>query len=159
VSDVIEFAVPWIVVPLYWAVWLAAFRSSARPHFVRHLLPMVLGTVLFTHGHGIHLSANSLSNLFSKLHKDKGAHQTSFVAALDLYDEFLSHILWVIGLCLLEWCIVGVQVALDLVAFSTVLFIICLSGICPQQTSTLASVQHPTSGPPCRCCRLLPVYC
>lgn len=139
ISDVIEFAVPWVVVPFYWvrAIDAVVFcpRSQSRsscgpsrfarlrgprcarpswlmrcrhvrladrlPQFARHLLPMILGTVLFTHGHGIHLSSNSLSNLYAKLSGMAAAaatdasspHSPTFAAALDLYDEYLSHML------------------------------------------------------------------
>src|SRR3990167_4332637 len=54
-SDAIEFAVPWVIAPLYWLVWSQSFRETARPRFWRHLFPMILGTVMFTHGHGVHL--------------------------------------------------------------------------------------------------------
>ncbi len=60
---------------------------------------MILGTVLFTHGHGIHLSSNSLSNLYAKLigiaeaAATASPHSPTFAAALDLYDEYLSHLL------------------------------------------------------------------
>jgi hypothetical protein len=119
-SDAIEFAVPWVVVPLYWGVWVCAFRPSATPRFWRHLLPMIVATVLFTHGHGIHLSSNSLSNLFHSLAKITTTTTTTattttaatFSQALDLYDEFLSHLLWICGLCIFEWCIVATQITL-----------------------------------------------
>jgi len=112
VSDAIEFAVPWCVLPLYWIIWSSSFRTAARPKFRGHLLPMIIATALFTHGHGIHLSSNSLSNLFHKLKLDSAPGSETYMAALDLYDEFLSHILWVSGLCTFAFCIMRTQAVL-----------------------------------------------
>lgn len=113
VSDAIEFAVPLAVIPLYWAVWLSCFPEGVRPRFWVHLMPMIAGSALFTHGHGIHLAANSLSNSFVRLFPDKrGTPEATLMSALDLFDEHLSHMLWIGGLCFLEWAIVRVQLRL-----------------------------------------------
>lgn len=88
ISDAVELLVPIIVVPLYWAVWISAFRAGATPRFWWHLMPMLIATALFTHGHGIHLSSNSLSNLHKQLSAAGGGSASAshdvFVKALDL---------------------------------------------------------------------------
>jgi hypothetical protein len=114
VSDLIEFLVPLVVVPLYWAVW---FASPLRHLRLKDALLMIVGSVLFTHGHGVHLAANSLSNT---CHAEGGLKRLCegstelkhYVAALDLFDELVSHVLWIGGIMLFCVALLAAQSAI-----------------------------------------------
>lgn len=58
------------------------------------------------------LSTNSLSNLYKKLHFQGGLDNDHLFAAIDMYDEHISHWLWIAGLALFEWSILAVQITL-----------------------------------------------
>lgn len=102
VSDMIEFAIPLVVVPVFFIIW---FRCEIGPVTFSTIFPMLVGALSFTHGHGVHLAANSLSNT---CHKNDGLSSLAegsiqmdhFAQALDWFDEFISHWLWIGGIML-----------------------------------------------------------
>lgn len=96
-ADVLDLLTPLILIPLYWLL----FRSSTG------LLPgraLVIGFLvlagLWVEGQGMHLAANSISNLL-------GGGATDVHDLVHFYDETLSHYLWHVG-------IVGLSVVLVL---------------------------------------------
>ena len=87
-ADVLDLATPLVLIPLYWLL----FSDSGR---IRRGLGLMLTflvlAALWTEGQGMHLSANSISNLFAP-----GA--TAVHTLIHFYDEVLSHYLWHAGM-------------------------------------------------------------
>ena len=113
VSDVIEFLIPVIIVPAYWLVW---FRCETSKVDFRRLFPMLIGSLIFTHGHGVHLAANSLSNTcFARNGISSVAEGSTelahFAQALDWFDELVSHWLWISGIVIFAISILYSQIS------------------------------------------------
>ena len=87
-ADVLDIATPLVLMPLYWVL----FTNSGR---VYRPLPLALAfavlAALWAEGQGMHLSANSISNLL-------GAGTTEVHTLIHFYDEVLSHYLWHLGI-------------------------------------------------------------
>lgn len=93
-ADVLDVLTPLVLIPLYWLLFTDAGRVPRSLGLAVTFL--VLGA-LWTLGHGMHLSANSVSNLL-------GPGQTAVHDLIHFYDEVLSHYLWhaaIIGLSVL----------------------------------------------------------
>ena len=87
-ADVLDLLTPLVLIPLYWLLFTDAGRTP-RPR-VLIVAFLVLGAV-WTLGHGMHLSANSISNLL-------GPGSTTVHDLVHFYDEVLSHYLWHIAI-------------------------------------------------------------
>lgn len=121
VSDTIDLFTPFCLIPFYWQMFthprskspVEADRLVVSPLSV---LLFILAALVWCQGHALHNSANSIANALeaSQLHVRSqpglftlpvvprlGATATAAHVA-DFYDEYLSHILWTIGICLLE---------------------------------------------------------
>lgn len=83
-----------LLTPFAVALPLLAFLSLQRPRRGLWILAAV-GTILYGEGHGIHLSANSISNAAAP----GGTSSQADVA--HLWDEVVGHYLWYAGLALL----------------------------------------------------------
>ena len=87
-ADVLDIVTPLVLMPLYWVLFTDAGR-------VYRTLPLALAFVilaaLWTEGQGMHLSANSIGNLF-------GGGTTEVHTLIHVYDELLSHYLWHLGI-------------------------------------------------------------
>jgi hypothetical protein len=87
-ADVLDIATPLVLMPLYWVLFTDAGR-------VYRTLPLAIAfavlAALWTEGQGMHLSANSISNLF-------GEGTTEVHTLIHFYDEVLSHYLWQLGI-------------------------------------------------------------
>jgi hypothetical protein len=97
-ADVLDIATPLVLMPLYWVL----FTDTGR---VYRTLPLALAfavlAALWTEGQGMHLSANSISNLF-------GEGTTEVHQLIHFYDEVLSHYLWHLGIISLSILLLAV---------------------------------------------------
>lgn len=87
-ADVLDVLTPLVLIPLYWLL----FTDSGRiRRGLRLVVPFLVLAALWTEGQGMHLSANSISNLF-------GTGTTEVHGLIHFYDEVLSHYLWHAGI-------------------------------------------------------------
>ncbi len=98
VADWVDLLTPFVVVlPLLWFVWVQPPRRG-------HRVLAAVGAVLYVEGHGIHLSANSISNALGA-----GAGGQASATA-HLWDEVVGHYLWYLGLAVvLAVCALSVR--------------------------------------------------
>lgn len=93
-ADALDLLTPLILIPLYWLLFSDDHRVPRARNLV--ILFLVLAA-LWTLGHGMHLAANSISNLL-------GPGSTDVHDLVHFYDEVLSHYLWhiaIVGLSIL----------------------------------------------------------
>ena len=109
VQDAIDLLTPLVLIPVYWLLFRRAGGGHAR---LIEEQAFVLLAVLWVLGHGIHLSANSISNLAEGLAKSQTLDitGTTIYQLTYFYDEQLSHYLshgGIVGLALVlilrEW--------------------------------------------------------
>jgi hypothetical protein len=94
-ADVLDILTPLILIPLYWLLFTDSGRRARSRGLVITFLVLA---ALWTEGQGMHLSANSISNLL-------GGGSTDVHGLVHFYDEVLSHYMWHIA-------IVGLSVVL-----------------------------------------------
>jgi hypothetical protein len=94
-ADVLDLLTPMVLIPIYWLLFTDSGEKARSRGLVIAFL--VLAAV-WTEGQGMHLSANSISNLL-------GGGLTVVHNLVHFYDEVLSHYVWHIG-------IVGLSVVL-----------------------------------------------
>ena len=93
-ADVFDILTPLVLIPLYWLLFTDADRTD-RPR--RLDVAFLVFASLWTLGHGMHLSANSIGNLL-------GPGDTPVHELVHFYDEAMSHTLWhiaIVGLSVL----------------------------------------------------------
>src|SRR3972149_2350532 len=88
VADVFDILTPLVLLPLYWLLFNAGRK---QPPTVRWMVLFFVLTALWASGQGMHLSANSISNLM------KGMEGTDVFSLSHFYDEVLSHYIWHVG--------------------------------------------------------------
>ena len=95
-QDAIDLLTPLVLIPIYWVFFRdASNKRSSLPEEIA----FVALAVFWVEGQGMHLSANSISNLIVNLSHDL----TIDITGTDIYsltyffDEHLSHTLWHIG--------------------------------------------------------------
>lgn len=110
-ADVLDLLTPLVVIPLYWLLLRELLGDGKGPGTV---MAFVLLAALWVEGQGMHLSANSISNLL-------GDGSSAVHDLVHFYDEVLSHYLWhlaIVGLSVLllarareggtvQWALVG----------------------------------------------------
>jgi hypothetical protein len=93
-ADLLDLFTPLALIPLYWML----FRETSGERATgRGILAFLLLAALWVEGQGMHLSANSISNLL-------GPGSTAVHDLVHFYDEVLSHYLWhaaIVGLSVL----------------------------------------------------------
>lgn len=94
-ADVLDLVTPLVLIPLYWVLFTDAGRIQRALNLA--IVFLILGS-MWTLGHGMHLSANSVNNLI-------GPGVTSVHDLIHFYDEVLSHYLW-------HFAILGLSVVL-----------------------------------------------
>jgi hypothetical protein len=96
-QDAIDLLTPLVLIPLYW--FLFRFASERATGLGEEIAFLALA-VFWVQGQGMHLSANSISNLIENLAKNGVIDVTgSDIFTLTyFYDELLSHYLWHIGI-------------------------------------------------------------
>jgi hypothetical protein len=87
-GDVLDIATPLVLLPLYWLLFTDAGRVYRTLPFA---LAFAVLAALWAEGQGMHLSANSIGNLF-------GGGTTEVHTLIHFYDEVLSHYLWHLGI-------------------------------------------------------------
>jgi hypothetical protein len=93
-ADVVDVLTPLVLIPLYWLLFTDADRTN-RPRWLD--IVFLVCASLWTLGQGMHLSANSISNLL-------GSGTTPVHELVHFFDEVMSHALWhiaIIGLSIL----------------------------------------------------------
>lgn len=93
-ADVLDLLTPLVLIPLYWLLFTDADRTD-RSRWLD--IGFLVFASLWTLGHGMHLSANSISNLL-------GPGDTPVHELVHFFDEDMSHYLWhiaIVGLSVL----------------------------------------------------------
>ncbi len=67
---------------------------------VATLLVFVVGSIVYVEGHGIHLAANSISNVATDTDRQTGTSQPT-TGIIHLWDEVVGHYVWYAGLAVL----------------------------------------------------------
>ena len=95
-QDAVDLVTPLVLIPIYWLMF--KYSGSSRSTLAGEIAFLTLA-VFWVLGHGMHLSANSISNLMGKLKEGGGidATGTDIYALTYFYDEVLSHYLRDIG--------------------------------------------------------------
>lgn len=83
-GDIFDLFTPLVIVPLYWLLFLDTTRATRG---TTATIAFLLLASLWVEGHGMHLSANSISNLL-------GPGSSAVHNLVHFYDEVLSHYLW-----------------------------------------------------------------
>jgi hypothetical protein len=96
-QDALDLLTPLVLIPVYWLLF--RHPAGARPGLIEEIAFLILGA-LWVMSHGLHLSANSISNLMESLKRGGGIDATGadIFALTYFYDETLSHYLGHIGL-------------------------------------------------------------
>jgi len=96
-QDALDLLTPLVLVPVYWLLF--RYSAGASPGLTEEIAFLILAA-LWVMSHGMHLSANSISNLIDSLKRSGGidATATDIYTLTYFYDETLSHYLGHIGL-------------------------------------------------------------
>ncbi len=96
-QDVFDLLTPLVLIPIYWLLFKRT--ASKAPELNEEIVFMVLAA-LWVAGQGIHLGANSISNLIEALARNNQLDVTAsdIYRLTYFYDEHLGHYLWHIGL-------------------------------------------------------------
>ena len=98
-ADVLDILTPLVLIPIY---WLLLTDSGRIPRSLPVVLTFLALGALWTEGQGMHLSANSISNLL-------GGGSTDVHVLVHFYDEVLSHYVWHIAIVGLSILLVAVR--------------------------------------------------
>ncbi len=95
-QDAIDILTPVVLMPIYWLLF--RYATSKGSGLVEEIAFLVLAA-LWVEGQGMHLSANSISNLIESSADNQGINLagTDIFSLTYFYDEYLSHYLWHIG--------------------------------------------------------------
>lgn len=88
VADVFDILTPLVLLPLYWLLYR---MGQPKPAALTGMVIFFVFAAFWAQGQGMHLSANSISNLMKGMETGNIYHLTYF------YDEVLSHYLWDFG--------------------------------------------------------------
>jgi hypothetical protein len=96
VQDALDILTPLVLIPIYWILFKSTASVRSKP--LEDILFMVFAA-FWVMGQGMHLSANSISNLTEALAKKNVVDitGTSIFQLTYFYDEQLGHILWHLG--------------------------------------------------------------
>lgn len=104
-GDSLDFLTPFAVIPFAYILYSrlnrisqSSQRSESSLKSLNILAKVILaaGFISYVEGHGLHLSANSIARLLQEM-KD-----TDLFRAVYLYDEIISHYIWIVGLFLVS---------------------------------------------------------
>jgi len=104
-GDLLDFLTPFAVIPLAYVLYSRALRSLnslpdqeslARTPATLAKIFLAIGAILYIDGHGLHLSANSISRLL------QGMKGSELYKANYLFDEVISHFMWDSGIFLIS---------------------------------------------------------
>lgn len=95
-QDAFDLLTPLVLIPVYWVLFV---KSASRPPSMAGEVAFLVLAALWVEGQGMHLSANSISNLMEALARrgliDLNANDVFRLTYF--YDELLSHSLWHAG--------------------------------------------------------------
>lgn len=120
-GDALDFLTPFVIIPSAFMIYSrlrtisgspSGQESSARTLSTAAKIVLAFGFLCYAEGHGLHLSANSLARL---LHDAKGSE---IFEATYVYDEVISHIIWIGGLFLISLGLVLMAFKLSLQSLS-----------------------------------------
>ena len=96
-QDLLDLLTPLVLIPIYWLLF--KFASNKPSTLAEEIIFLVLAS-LWVMGQGMHLAANSISNLIESMASSGQVDVTgSDIFNLTyFYDEQLGHILWHIGM-------------------------------------------------------------
>jgi hypothetical protein len=87
-ADLLDLLTPLVLIPLYWLLFTDSGRKARGRGLVIAFLVLAAA---WTEGQGMHLSANSISNLL-------GSGPTPVHTLVHFYDEVLGHYVWHVGI-------------------------------------------------------------
>jgi hypothetical protein len=95
-QDALDLLTPLVLIPVYWVLF--KYAADEAPSLVEALAFLVL-TACWVEGQGMHLAANSISNLIENLARGGSIDLTGddIFRLTYFYDELLGHIVWHIG--------------------------------------------------------------
>lgn len=104
-GDMIDFFTPFAIIPLATIVYFqsqkivdSTLTSDKGQPSLKILIKIIIasGFLCYAEGHGLHLSANSIARLLVNM-KESDVYRATY-----LYDEIISHFIWIIGLFLIS---------------------------------------------------------
>jgi hypothetical protein len=104
-GDTLDFLTPFAVIPFAYGLYSCLNRisqssysqkSSARSSNIMAKIILAVGFLSYVEGHGLHLAANSIARLL------RGMEGTNVFKATYLFDEVISHFIWIVGLYLIS---------------------------------------------------------
>lgn len=95
-QDAFDLLTPLVLIPVYWLLF--KIGTNGEPRFAEQIAFMVLAA-LWVEGQGMHLGANSISNLIESLARNGliDVTDSDIFRLTYFYDELLGHFLWHIG--------------------------------------------------------------
>ena len=94
-QDIFDILTPVVLIPIYWQL----FKGTSKAGPASNILFLVLAAI-WVEGHGIHLSANSIHNLFDALARSPSTDlkSTDVFRLTYFFDEELGHDIWYTGI-------------------------------------------------------------
>jgi len=91
VQDAVDLITPLVLLPLYFLMYRSVSKSGLD---LKGLVILAIFAAFWSAGQGMHLSANSISNLM----ENSGAASGDIYKLTHFYDEILSHYFWHAGI-------------------------------------------------------------
>jgi hypothetical protein len=130
-GDALDFLTPFVVIPSAFMIYsrlrtisLSLFgqESSTRTLNIAGQIVLAVGFLCYAEGHGLHLSANSLARLL------QDARDSEIFKATYVYDEIISHFIWITGLFLISLSLILLAFKLSLQSLSWKKTVLLLTG-------------------------------
>lgn len=105
-GDTLDFLTPFAVIPFAYGLYYRlnrisqssySLQSTARSSNILAKIILAVGFLSYVQGHGLHLAANSIARLL------QGMEGTNVFKATYLFDEVISHFIWIVGLYLISF--------------------------------------------------------
>lgn len=119
-GDTLDFLTPFGVIPFAYVLYLRLNRMSQSPQDLKTSshssnIPakviLAIGFLSYVEGHGLHLAANSIARLLQTM-KDSDVFKATY-----LFDEVISHFIWIGGLFLIS---LGLILMVQRLSFQTI---------------------------------------
>ncbi len=108
-GDTLDFLTPFAVIPFAYGLYSRlnrisqssySLQSTARSSNILAKIILAVGFLSYVQGHGLHLAANSIARLL------QGMEETNVFKATYLFDEVISHFIWIAGLYLISFSLI-----------------------------------------------------
>ena len=95
-QDAFDLFTPLVLIPIYWLLFKSVSSDSAKRN---EEIAFLIMAAIWVEGQGMHLSANSINNLIGTLARGQiiDVTTTDIHRLTYFFDEYLSHVLWHIG--------------------------------------------------------------